>query len=91
MVFTALHGTGRNTVYELLQQAGFRVTLEPTQAEYDGAFPEVPYGTPNPEVPSCMECHRPGRRSLVRISSWPVIPTRTASGSWSLTRGAGAS
>jgi phosphoglucomutase len=54
VVFTALHGTGRRTVYALLQRAGFDITLEPTQAEYDGAFTNVPFRVPNPEVPRSM-------------------------------------
>ena len=55
VVFTALHGTGRRTVYALLQAAGFDVSLEPTQSAYDGAFPKVPFGVPNPEVPRTMD------------------------------------
>ncbi|MCP4807229.1 MAG: phospho-sugar mutase [Proteobacteria bacterium] len=55
VVFTALHGTGDGTVAALLTKAGFRVDLEPTQASHDGAFPNVPFGTPNPEVPQSMD------------------------------------
>ena len=55
VVFTPLHGTGDGTVAALLERAGFRVELEPTQSPHDGAFPEVPFGTPNPEVPQSMD------------------------------------
>lgn len=55
VVFTALHGTGDGTVAALLTRAGFQVDLEPTQASHDGAFPNVPFGTPNPEVPESMD------------------------------------
>ena len=55
VVFTALHGTGDTTVVEVLRAAGFEVALEPTQASHDGAFPNVPFGTPNPEVPQSMD------------------------------------
>lgn len=55
VVFTPLHGTGDGTVAALLSRAGFRVDLEPTQSPHDGAFPEVPFGTPNPEVPQSMD------------------------------------
>ena len=55
VVFTPLHGTGDGTVAALLDRAGFRVDLEPTQSPHDGAFPEVPFGTPNPEVPQSMD------------------------------------
>ncbi len=55
VVFTPLHGTGDTTVAEVLKAAGFQVTLEPTQSPHDGAFPEVPFGVPNPEVPQSMD------------------------------------
>ena len=55
VVFTGLHGTGDTTVVDVLRAAGFHVDVEPTQAPHDGAFPEVPFRTPNPEVPQSME------------------------------------
>lgn len=55
VVFTALHGTGSTTVLPVLRAAGFGVELEPTQAEPDGRFPNVPFATPNPEVPQSMD------------------------------------
>jgi len=55
VVFTGLHGTGDTTVAAVLGAAGFQVTIEPTQAPHDGAFPEVPFRTPNPEVRASME------------------------------------
>lgn len=55
IVYSPLHGTGRHTVYDVLRRAGFDVTLEPSQAEPDGAFPAVKYRIPNPEVPEAME------------------------------------
>ncbi len=55
VVFTGLHGTGTTTVLEVLRRAGFRVDLEPTQAPFDGSFPEVPFGIPNPEVAQSMD------------------------------------
>ncbi len=54
VVFTALHGTGDTTVVEVLRRAGYQVTLEPTQASHDGAFPNVPFRAPNPEVRASM-------------------------------------
>lgn len=54
VVFTALHGTGDTTVVEVLRAAGYRVTLEPTQAAHDGSFPNVPFRAPNPEVRASM-------------------------------------
>lgn len=54
IVFTALHGTATRTVLAALRRAGFEAALEPTQAEPDGAFPNVPFRAPNPEVPGSM-------------------------------------
>ncbi|MCB9780850.1 MAG: phospho-sugar mutase [Alphaproteobacteria bacterium] len=54
VVFTGLHGLGTQTVGQLLTRAGFDVTFEPTQSAYDGAFPNVPFRAPNPEVPRTM-------------------------------------
>lgn len=55
VVFTALHGTGDTSALAVLRAAGFDVELEPTQASHDGAFTEVPFRTPNPEVPQSMD------------------------------------
>lgn len=55
VVFTGLHGTGDTTVVDVLRAAGFRVDVEPTQAPHDGSFAEVPFRTPNPEVPQSMD------------------------------------
>ncbi len=55
VVFTALHGTGDTTVVPVLRGAGFECILEPTQAEHDGSFPNVPFGIPNPEVRQSMD------------------------------------
>lgn len=55
VVFTGLHGTGDTTVVDVLRAAGFQVDVEPTQAPHDGAFPEVPFRTPNPEVRQSMD------------------------------------
>ena len=55
IVFSPLHGTGRYTVYEVLERAGFEVSLVPSQAEPDGEFPRVKYRIANPEVREAME------------------------------------
>ena len=55
VVFTALHGTGRLTVLPVLQEAGFQTLLEPTQAEFDGSFPNVPFRFPNPELVASLD------------------------------------
>ncbi len=55
VVFTGLHGTGDTSVVETLVALGYRVDEEPTQKPHDGAFTEVPFRTPNPEVPQSMD------------------------------------
>jgi len=54
VAFTGLHGLGLNTVVPVLEAAGFQVEVEPTQSSYDGAFPNVPFRAPNPEVQRSM-------------------------------------
>ena len=55
VAFSPLHGTGITTVVPVLEKAGFEVTVSALQSTFDGAFPSVPYGTANPELPSAME------------------------------------
>ncbi len=54
IVFTPLHGTGWSSIGQTLLGAGFDVECYADQAEPNGAFPNVPFRSPNPEVPqSC--------------------------------------
>ena len=55
IVFTPLHGTADTSVGDVLRRAGFDVIVEPEQVRADGAFPTVPFGAPNPEVPESMD------------------------------------
>jgi phosphoglucomutase/phosphomannomutase len=54
IVFTPLNGTGSCTVGRLLRSVGFDVHDVPSQAAFDGGFPNVKFLAPNPEVPSCF-------------------------------------
>lgn len=59
IVYTPLHGTGRNTVGACLQAMGFAegkqfFTVD-SQKEYRGDFANVKFRTPNPEVPESLE------------------------------------
>ncbi len=54
VMFSPLHGTGRRTVWPVLEAAGFPVTMPADQAEFSGRFPSVPFAAPNPELPSAM-------------------------------------
>lgn len=55
VVFTPLHGTGFDSAGAALQEAGFEVELYPAQGTPDGSFPNVPFQSPNPEVPQSLE------------------------------------
>ena len=59
IVYTPLHGTGRNTVGRCLQAAGFeegkQSFIVEAQRPYRGDFANVRFRTPNPEVPESME------------------------------------
>ena len=54
IVFSPLHGAGLTSVGSTLRQAGFNVEIVAEQSTYDGAFPAVPFRSPNPEVPESM-------------------------------------
>ena len=50
IVYSPLHGTGLTTVYPVLQQLGFKVSLCPRTSNLSGAFENVTFNIPNPEV-----------------------------------------
>lgn len=50
IAYSPLHGTGITSVYEVLTQSGFNVSLLEEQAQMDGRFPNVTNHIPNPEV-----------------------------------------
>jgi phosphoglucomutase len=50
IVYSPLHGTGRTSVYPVLKQLGFDVTLDPQTSNLSGAFENVTFNIPNPEV-----------------------------------------
>ena len=54
VVYTPLHGVGRDVVLEIMQRAGHTgVVAVPDQAEPDGRFPTVDF--PNPEEPGALD------------------------------------
>ena len=50
IVFSPLHGTGLSSVYPILQKMGFDVSLDPQTSNLSGAFENVTFNIPNPEV-----------------------------------------
>lgn len=54
IVYTPMHGVGRDTFFELMDRAGHsRIVAVPEQAEPDGTFPTVDF--PNPEEPGALD------------------------------------
>lgn len=50
IVYAPLHGTGLTSVYPVLKKLGFDVNLDPQTANLSGAFENVTFNIPNPEV-----------------------------------------
>ena len=50
IVYSPLHGTGLTSVYPVFKKLGFNVTLDPATANLSGAFENVTFNIPNPEV-----------------------------------------
>lgn len=50
ILYAPLHGTGLSTVHPVLQQLGFDVRLCPKTSNPSGAFENVTFNIPNPEV-----------------------------------------
>jgi phosphoglucomutase/phosphomannomutase len=50
IAYSPLHGTGITTVYPVLTQLGFDVALCPRTSNLSGAFENVTFNIPNPEV-----------------------------------------
>ncbi len=50
IVYSPLHGTGLTSVYPILKMLDFDVTLDPATSNLSGAFENVTFNIPNPEV-----------------------------------------
>ncbi len=50
ILYSPLHGTGLTSVYPVLQKMGFDIELDPATANLSGAFENVTFNIPNPEV-----------------------------------------
>jgi phosphoglucomutase/phosphomannomutase len=50
IVYSPLHGTGLTSVYPVLKKLGFKVSLDPRTSNLSGAFENVTFNIPNPEV-----------------------------------------
>jgi phosphoglucomutase/phosphomannomutase len=54
VAYSPIHGAGITNVLPVLQEAGFRVALVRSQAEFDGAFPTAYDSVLDPEYPQVM-------------------------------------
>jgi phosphoglucomutase/phosphomannomutase len=50
IVYSPLHGTGLTSVYPVFKKLGFDATLDPATSNLSGAFENVTFNIPNPEV-----------------------------------------
>jgi phosphoglucomutase/phosphomannomutase len=50
ILYSPLHGTGLTSVYPVLKEMGFDIHLDPATANLSGAFENVTFNIPNPEV-----------------------------------------
>ncbi len=64
IVFAPLHGTGLTSVHPVLQKLGFDVTLDPRTANLSGAFENVTFNIPNPEVQQSFDTALPVAREI---------------------------
>ena len=50
ILFSPLHGTAMTSIYPALKSAGFHVDIDPKTSNLSGAFENVTFNIPNPEV-----------------------------------------
>jgi phosphoglucomutase len=50
ILYSPLHGTGLTSVYPALKSAGFQINIDPKTSNLSGAFENVTFNIPNPEV-----------------------------------------
>ncbi len=63
VAFSPMHGTGLTTVAPVLEQLGFKVALCPRTSNPSGAFENVTFNIPNPEVVQSFEASLPFARA----------------------------
>ncbi|CAN2043570.1 Phosphomannomutase [Candidatus Magnetomoraceae bacterium gMMP-13] len=50
ILYSPLHGTGLTSVYPVLKESGFDITLDPKTSYFNSDFENVTFNIPNPEV-----------------------------------------
>ena len=64
IVYSPLHGTGLTSVYPILKQLDFDITLDPQTSNLSGAFENVTFNIPNPEVIESFDHSLPFARKV---------------------------
>ena len=59
ILYSPLHGTGLTSVYPVLQKMGFNIHLDPATSNQSGAFENVTFNIPNPEVVQSFDASIP--------------------------------
>jgi phosphoglucomutase/phosphomannomutase len=59
IVYSPLHGTGLTSVDPILRKLGFEVVLDPKTSNLSGAFENVTFNIPNPEVKESFDTSLP--------------------------------
>ncbi len=59
ILYSPLHGTGLTSVYPVLKQLDFNVELDPKTSYFSGAFENVTFNIPNPEVKESFDISIP--------------------------------
>jgi phosphoglucomutase/phosphomannomutase len=50
ILYSPMHGTGTTSVYPVLQKLGFDIVIDPLTKYFNGAFENITFNIPNPEV-----------------------------------------
>ena len=64
ILYSPLHGTGLTSVYPVLKSMGFDVHLDPATANLSGAFENVTFNIPNPEVIQSFDTAKPNAEDI---------------------------
>ena len=74
IVYSPMHGTGLTSVYPVLRKLDFDIILDPETSNLSGAFENVTFNIPNPEVVESFDHSLPFARKVnadILISSDP--------------------
>ncbi|MGD8291710.1 MAG: phospho-sugar mutase [Desulfobacterales bacterium] len=64
IVYSPLHGTGLTSVYPIIKRLKFDISLDPQTSNLSGAFENVTFNIPNPEVIESFDKSLPFARKL---------------------------